>query len=215
MTDTSFSTESLHHLVDRIQNGDVSAKNELLKIVSDRLERLASRMLRTFPGVNRWEETGDILQASTLRLLRALESLKPNNTRAFFGLAAQQIRRELIDLNRHYQGTYGAGRHIAIGPTVCARAGQSEVVFDVVDPNMTASHLAELERWAEFHIAIDMLPPDQRELVGLVFYHGWTQAQIAELLELDVRTVRRYWQAACLRLHELLNGRLPESDWNR
>ncbi len=211
MSDASFSTNNLHQLVDRIQNGNTEARNELLRIVSGRLERLASRMLRTFPGVNRWEETGDVVQASSLRLLRALESLKPSNTRAFFGLAAQQIRRELIDLNRHYLGTYGAGRHLVGGATICSGESPSGNAFDVADPHLTEDQLAELERWEEFHKAVEMLSNEHRELVGLIYYHGWRQAQIAELLEVDPRTVRRHWQAACLRLYELLNGRLPET----
>jgi DNA-directed RNA polymerase specialized sigma24 family protein len=47
-------------------------------------------------------------------------------------------------------------------------------------------------------------------VVSLVFYHGWTQAEIAELLRVTERTVRRYWQAACLKLSQALGGALPE-----
>ena len=34
----------------------------------------------------------------------------------------------------------------------------------------------------------------------LTFYHGWTQAEIAELFQVDERTIRRRWQ-------------LPRSGW--
>jgi DNA-directed RNA polymerase specialized sigma24 family protein len=47
-------------------------------------------------------------------------------------------------------------------------------------------------------------------VLGLVFYHGWTQAQIAELFQVDERTVRRRWQAACLRLNRLVGEKLPQ-----
>ena len=47
-------------------------------------------------------------------------------------------------------------------------------------------------------------------MVGLVFYHGWTQAQIAELFQVDERTIRRRWQSACLRLHQLVGENLPQ-----
>jgi RNA polymerase sigma factor (sigma-70 family) len=56
---------------------------------------------------------------------------------------------------------------------------------------------------------VDGLPVAEREVVGLVFYHGWTQAQIAELFQVDERTVRRRWQSACLRLNRLAGGELP------
>ena len=37
-----------------------------------------------------------------------------------------------------------------------------------------------------------------REVVGLLYYQGWTQAEVAELLQIDERTVRRKWVKACL-----------------
>ena len=40
---------------------------------------------------------------------------------------------------------------------------------------------------------------------------GWTQVQIAELFQVDERTIRRRWQSACLRLHQLVKGELPPS----
>jgi DNA-directed RNA polymerase specialized sigma24 family protein len=46
-------------------------------------------------------------------------------------------------------------------------------------------------------------------VVGLTFYHGWKQGQIAELLGVDVRTVRRRWHTAVLKLQQALQGQLP------
>jgi RNA polymerase sigma factor (sigma-70 family) len=57
---------------------------------------------------------------------------------------------------------------------------------------------------------VEHLPEDEREVVGLIFYHGWTQAEAAELLGVDARTVRRRWRSACLRLSEELGGHLPD-----
>jgi DNA-directed RNA polymerase specialized sigma24 family protein len=48
------------------------------------------------------------------------------------------------------------------------------------------------------------LPTEEREIVGLIFYHGWTQAAVAELFQANERTVRRRWEAALLRLHGTL-----------
>jgi RNA polymerase sigma factor (sigma-70 family) len=52
------------------------------------------------------------------------------------------------------------------------------------------------------------LPAEEREVVGLTFYHGWTQAQIAELFSVDERTIRRRWRSACQRLGKALGGQL-------
>ena len=60
----------------------MAARDELLKGVGARLEKLARKMLRKYPHVRRWTETGDVLQNAIIRLLRALESIRPKTTRA-------------------------------------------------------------------------------------------------------------------------------------
>ena len=67
-----------------------------------------------------------------------------------------------------------------------------------------------LERWHDFHEAVYRLPPEEREVMGLVFYHGWTQAQIADFFHTSERTIRRRWQSACLKVDQMVNGGLPE-----
>ena len=65
-----------------------------------------------------------------------------------------------------------------------------------------------MDRWTALHEAVDRLPADRREVFDLTFYHGWTQSQIAELLGVSDRQVRRLWIDACLRLKEAV-GELP------
>ena len=63
------------------------------------------------------EETGDVLNAAVIRLLRAMEAVSPETPRQFFALAALQIRRELIDLARKYRGPQGLERNVASQPS--------------------------------------------------------------------------------------------------
>jgi RNA polymerase sigma-70 factor (ECF subfamily) len=119
VTPESLHTTQLHVLLDRLQSGDVAARDELIRRAGQRLESLARAMLRRFPGVRRWEETADVFQNAVLRLLRALQQVRPESTRAFFGLAAEQVRRELLDLARHYQGRTAS----ALITTACRRRG--------------------------------------------------------------------------------------------
>ena len=53
------------------------------------------------------------------------------------------------------------------------------------------------------------LPAAEREVVGLIFYHGWTQVQVAEMLGITERTVRRYWQRSLAKLKYSLKGEPP------
>lgn len=205
MDDPALRTQSLHRLVDRIQAGDDLARDELLSRVMGRVERLTRSMLRSFHGVRGWEETGDVLQNALMRLLRTLRNLRPVDTRGFFHLAAEHIRRELIDLNRHYQGALGHGRNLALGEFGEPNGDQGRIPSPA-DPSPGEDLL---ERWRAFHEAAGALEGEQREVFSLAFYHGWTQPQIAELLGVHERTVRRAWRAACLRLAEEVGGDLP------
>lgn len=208
MDSETFATFAMQRLVDRIQAGDAAAQDEICRRVGERLERLASKMLKSYPGVKRWEQTSDVLQNSLMRLLKALKAVKPDNMRAFFGLATEQLRRQLLDLNRHYQGACGHGRNLVDIPA--GRADDTAApAFDPADAHAGSQQAEELDRWQALHEAVEKLPPEEREVFGLVFYQGWTQVQIAELMHVNERTVRRYWQSGCLKLSEMLQGDLP------
>src|SRR5436309_5851669 len=107
--DTELNTVLLHQCVDRMREGDPTSRDELLRRAWRRLDRLARKMFRRFPSVQRWVDVDDVLQNAALRLLRALEQERPTSTRGFFGLAAEQMRRELVDLARHFLGPRGEG----------------------------------------------------------------------------------------------------------
>ena len=180
-------TASLHDLVARYRAGDGSALDALVRRTGDRLEMFARRMLAGFPAVRAKEQTGDVLQGALVRLGRALRAESPASVRDFYGLAAGQVRRELLDLAR---------RH--------ARRPAGPLTGDVAD----GGDPADLDRWAALHEAVERLPADLREVFGLCFYHAWRHADIATLLDVSDRQVRRLWAEACLRLKEML-GDLP------
>jgi RNA polymerase sigma-70 factor (ECF subfamily) len=198
MEDPAPRTAQLHRWLDRLQAGDLAAREELLRSVGNRLEHLARKMLRRFPGVRRWVETDDVLQNALLRLLRALREVRPASMRDFFGLAAEQMRRELLDLARHYYGPHGPGAHHASA----AAAGGAPTPAE--EPTDRADDPDELERWCTFHREVEQLPAEEREVLGLMFYHGWKAAEVAEMFGLSERTVRRRWESALLKLHEVL-----------
>jgi RNA polymerase sigma-70 factor (ECF subfamily) len=202
MTEHNLQTAELHQLVDRERQGDPAAFNELVQRAGLRLEHMAHIMLGRFPKVKRWVETGDVLQSSLMRLLRALRTIRPASTGDFYRLAAEQIRRELIDLARSCR------RHRTCPEADLGRVGAEEETCRLEPPDV-APDVAELDRWTAFHEAVAKLPAKEREVFGLVFYHGWTQPQIAELLQITDRQVRRLWKSACLTLDALLDGNLP------
>jgi RNA polymerase sigma-70 factor (ECF subfamily) len=198
--DSSFNTVQLHACIDRFRAGDRAAADDLLRQVCGRMERLARSMLRGFPNVRRWADTDDVLQSALMRLLHTLQATQPESTRHFVNLSALHIRRELLDLARHYRNRLDAPGG--------AGGEEGQGAAEVPDPGNDLA--GDLDLWSAFHEQVERLPAEEREVVGLTFYHGWTQAQIAELFGVDERTVRRRWRAAALKLTEALGGRLPQ-----
>jgi len=200
MEDRSVNTQQLHLWLGRIRAGDLGARDDLIRGVGDRLEHLTRKMLRRFPNVHRWTETDDVLQNAWSRLLRGLQQMDPpGSMREFFALAAQQLRRELLDLARHFASRKGPGQlQLGLTPTGDdSLAPAHEPAAEDPDPG-------ELEAWCRFHQIVDALPPEEREVVGLIFYHGWKQADVAQLFGITERTVRRRWASAMAKLHDAL-----------
>jgi RNA polymerase sigma-70 factor (ECF subfamily) len=198
----ALSTTSLHEMLARFQRGDAAALDELIRRTGERLERLARKMLRGFPAVRAREQTDDVLQNALVRLARSLREVRPASTADFFRLAAEQIRRELLDLARYHRRRSAVNQPLPRPP-----GASSSAPFDPPDPNVPDS--ADLDRWHALHEAVERLPAELRQAFGLTFYHGWTQPQIAGLLGVSDRQVRRLWRDACLRLNDFLGGDLP------
>jgi RNA polymerase sigma-70 factor (ECF subfamily) len=199
-------TVRLQHCLDRLQAGDASAREELLNVACERLSQLTRTMLRDYRRLKRWEETDDVLQNALVRLYRALQGVTPGSLRDFYGLAALQIRRELIDLARHYYGPEGAaGKHQSIEAEATAQGSQPPA-YEQAGLTQNPDRLAA---WGEFHAQVNALPGEEREVFDLLWYQGLTHADAAELLGVATKTVQRRWHSACRKLHAALGGELP------
>ena len=190
--------------LDRLHAGDDSAREKLLTSASGRLARLARKMLKGYPGVARWEQEEDVLQNALIRLDRSLRAVKPPTAKDFFGLASAQIRRELIDLARHYYGPSGLGANYST-------QGSEYRATEPGPPADSTCEPSRLATWTEFHFQIEGLPDGDRELFDLLWYQGLTQAEAAAVLGASERTVNKRWIAARLRLRDALGGQLPGS----
>ena len=199
LPDASLDSVQLRDLIDRTRAGDRAAEDQLIRAILGRFRALACRMLKRFPAVEQWEQTGDVVQDALVRLLRALRTVTPPTTRDFFNLAAEQIRRQLIDLARRH-------RRDLRSPEVDDHPDGNENENEPFDPAPSAT---DLERWEQFHRAVANLPPEEREVFMLTYYHGWTQPRIAELFRVDERTVGRRWRAAVRVLDREVGGQLP------
>ena len=207
MEDSAGQTDRLERSLDALRKWDGDgavfnrARDAVIQHASERLERLVRRMLRNYPRLRRWEQTGDVLQNSVVRLHRSLAVVQPESARQFYGLAATQIRRELIDLTRHHFGPQGeATKHHTDRQERGDRA-----LANYADRRGEPGSLAE---WTELHEAVQRLPDAEREVFDLHWYEGLDQKQVAKILGVTDRTVKNRWRNAKL----LLRGMLTDDD---
>jgi RNA polymerase sigma-70 factor (ECF subfamily) len=190
-------TIRIQNCLDRLTAGEATAKNELIEHARRRLDHLARKVFSDFPKLKRWVDSDDVLQNACLRLSRSVAAETPAFPREYFRLAALQIRRELLDLVRHYYGPQGLGANHSSGDG--DRNQPTRADHSSLDP----AHLAE---WTELHDVVANLPDDEREVFDLLWYHGLSQPEVARLLNLSLRTVKRCWQRSRLTLHRHLSS---------
>lgn len=167
---------------------------------ADRFVRsISSQMLQNFPNVRRWEVTDDIAQYAMIRLIRALRDVTPKSRRHFENLAALQVRRTLIDIARKHARTLemGCNRWTPI-------AGNSFESLQEGSATVSGREAIELLEWAELHETVDRLSPALRETFQLIWYRDLSKNEVAELTDVDVRTVQRRWRKARSQLAEYL-----------
>jgi RNA polymerase sigma-70 factor (ECF subfamily) len=193
MAETVGHTTKLQQCLELARQGNAEAREEIIAHTCERLRKLTRKMLKGYPGVGRWSQTDDVLQNAMLRLHRSLAEVTPGSPREFYGLAAVQIRRELVDLARHYYGAEGIGaKHLTDGgKAVEAQADRH------VEPE-------SLEAWTAFHDEVEKLPEEERDVVRLQWYSGLNQHEVAEALGISLATVKRRWQSARLLLFDHL-----------
>lgn len=188
-------TELIEGQLARVRAGEDGAVNRLIEHAGERLLHLTRKMLAGFAQVRRHEQTDDVLQNALMRLSRALNDGVPEDARHFFRLAALQIRRELIDLSRRYNGK-GA----------CSLDGGKTDDYADRSPAELTNDPRRIAEWTEFHRLIAELPEKEREVVDLLLYNGLSQQEAAEVMQVDVRSIKRYWQRARLSLYERMQG---------
>lgn len=197
-------TSQLQALILRVQGGDDMARRDLINQAYPKLRRLAGKILaESFPRLKQQpalQQTSDIANEAAVRLYQALEEVPMTSVREFFRLAAWRMRLILLDLAR--KGS------LAPTPDVPLDALESPWPHQPADSATTPPSAA----WSRLHEQVEALDEAEREVVDLLFYHGLTEVEAAELLEVSTRTVRRRWASARIKLYEALKDAVPGWD---
>jgi len=177
-------------ILQRIDQGDPHAADELLPLVYEELRKLAAQKMAR-------ESPGQTLQATALvheAWLRLGGDQQPEwqNRAHFFAAAAEAMRRILIDNARRKTSLRHGGGAERVN------LDGLEVAAGMDDDQLLALDEA-LDRLAE-HDA------EKAQLVKLRFYAHLTNAQAAKVLGVSEPTVKRYWSYARAWLFRELNS---------
>src|SRR5207247_388749 len=112
-------------LLDRMGQGDEAARRELLERAVARLRKLTARLFhQSFPGLQDQHDLDSVVHDTWLRLLQALETVRPPTVVDFFRFAAHKARQVLLDLAERHKRQ--GGREVLGLSDVTARGQGAE-----------------------------------------------------------------------------------------
>jgi RNA polymerase sigma-70 factor, ECF subfamily len=161
-------------------NGDQAARDELMSIVYRELHRLAHHYMKR-------ESPGHTLQTSALvneAYLKIIDQRDVHwrNRAHFFGIAAQMMRRILVDYarSRSYAKRGGGTREVSLDEALIVSDERSA---EVVALDEMLKRLAEIDE-------------RKSQIVELRFFGGLSIEETAEVLTVSPGTVMRDWTLA-------------------
>jgi RNA polymerase sigma factor (TIGR02999 family) len=174
--------------------GDPDAQSELIPLVYNELRRLA-RYYRRKGGGGDTIQTTALVHEAYLRLLK-IDDVDWNDRAHFFAVAAQLMRRILIDFVR-------AGGAVK-------RGGPNQRVRDVSLDDIPApgsDRATELLAVDDALSRLAELDPRRARVVELRVFGGLTHEEIAQVLRISQQSVMRDWRLAKAWMLRELNER--------
>ena len=179
-------SENVTQLLVKWSEGDQNALEKLMPLVYSELRRLARNYLRK-------ERPGHTLQPTALvneAYLKLIDqkSARWQNRAQFYGVAAQLMRRILVDHARQHQAVKrGGADQTRLSITSAGQLGGKQLATEqAID--LLALHEALEE--------LTTLDPQQGRIVELKFFGGLSIEETAEVLGIGHATVERDWKMA-------------------
>lgn len=180
-------------------NGDQTALAELTPLVYSELHRLAAGYLRQERGDHTLQATALVHEAYIQ--IRKLDRIAWKNRAHFVGIAAQMMRRILVDHARKHGAQKRGGAEV--------RIELEDIAGSVSQPDLNIVALDQaLDRFSRDY-------PRQAQVVELRFFGGLTTEETVDVLngssmDVSLRTVERDWRFARAWLHKAMAGGLTD-----
>jgi RNA polymerase sigma factor (TIGR02999 family) len=180
-------------LLRQLKAGREDAAAELAPLIYQELHRLAAACMRRERPEHTLQPTA-LVNEAYMRLV-GQRDVRWQNRSHFYGIAAQVMRRVLLDYARKRQSGKRGGRQkkVEFDENMCGSDQQLEAALAVDEC------LQRLER----------LDPQQGRVVELRFFAGLNVEETAQILGISTATVKREWQFAKAWLQREMNGEAP------
>src|SRR5215468_11615513 len=168
-------------LLSNWSNGDQAALDQLLPLVYGELRRLASAYLRRERSNHTLQSTA-LVHEAFMRLVNQQE-VQWKNRAHFFAIAAQMIRRILVDYARSQHAEKRGSGAIKLELDEAMAVAHSGPEVDLLSLNDALDRLAQLDE-------------RQGRIVELRFFAGLSIEETAEVMHLSPASIKREWQTA-------------------
>ena len=174
-------TDTDEELIGRVARGDTRA----FEVIYDRYHRRAYALARRITGAAGGAE--EATQDAFLSVWRNASRFDPERS-SFAPWLLALVRYRSID-------SWRQGTHRALHQAVSERPAD-----DIEAPERTEEHVLALEqRDRALHLVAE-LPPEQREVIDLAYFEGYTQAEIAARVGIPIGTVKGRARLGLLKL---------------
>ena len=176
----SASSHEITNLLLDWKDGDPKALDKLVPLVEAELRRLARIYMSRERGTHTLQTTA-LINEAYLRLIDA-HDVEWQSRAHFYGIAAQVMRRVLVDFarKRNYRKRGGGSHQITFNEALA--------ISNAVDPNVLA-----LDEALNELAAID---ERKARVVEMRFFGGLTEKETAAALNVSPETARRDWRLA-------------------
>jgi len=177
-------------LLSGMRRGDRDAESRLMKLVYRELRSRAGRCMRGERPDHTLQPTA-LVNEAYLRLTHK-DRIDWKSRAHFYAVACAEMRRILVDHARHRAAAKRGGpvHKIPLEDAAAYCTSRPEELLALDDA------LQQLAEWA----------PRAARVVEMLFFGGLTEAEIAEVLGISVRTVKRDWSAARACLYSQMGG---------
>jgi RNA polymerase sigma-70 factor, ECF subfamily len=172
------STQGVTNLLIKLSNGNREVVDELLPIIYDELKRIAASYLRRERSDHTLQPTA-LVNEAYMRMID-ITQVSWQNKAHFIGVAANQMRRILVDHARQHNAQ--------------KRGGEFQIMTLNEEIDKADEQSADLIALDDALTELAKMDPTKARIVELRYFGGLTFEEAAEILDVSVITVKRHWK---------------------